>query len=76
MWQWLAAAHPSFAPHALSRPATNCCFRADAQHNSYWGEHKYTGPATARGKIWAGVGGRPPLMVEVCGYDYGHIFLV
>lgn len=38
---------------------------ADAQHNSYWGEHKYTGPGTSRGKVWAGVGGRPPLMVEV-----------
>eukprot|EP00752_Nemacystus_decipiens_P002251 g2132.t2 len=36
----------------------------DAHHNSYWGEHKYTGPATSRGKVWAGVGGRPPLMVE------------
>ncbi|CAM9143892.1 unnamed protein product [Scytosiphon promiscuus] len=36
----------------------------DAQHDSYWGEHKYTGPATARGKVWAGIGDRPPLMVE------------
>ncbi|CAN0181713.1 unnamed protein product [Pylaiella littoralis] len=36
----------------------------DAQHDSYWGEHKYNGPATSPVKVWAGVGGRPPLMVE------------
>lgn len=42
-------------------------FFADAQHDSYWGEHKYNGPATSPGKVWAGVGGRPPLMVEVRG---------
>lgn len=55
-------------PQAGSTPIVNgrtgySC--ADAQHDSYWGEHKYNGPATSPGKVWAGVGGRPPLMVEV-----------
>ncbi|CAM9280265.1 unnamed protein product, partial [Ectocarpus sp. 13 AM-2016] len=36
----------------------------DAEHTAYWGEHKYNGPATSRGKIWAGVAGFPPLTIE------------
>lgn len=38
---------------------------ADDSHSGTWGEHKYCGPRSSRGKVWAGVAGRPPLMVEV-----------
>lgn len=37
----------------------------DAEHSAYWGQHKYHGPVSSPRKMWAGVAGRPPLMVEV-----------
>lgn len=37
----------------------------DSHHTAFWGAHKYHGPAVDRNRIWAGVGDRPPLTVEV-----------
>lgn len=48
----------------------------DAGHTAYWGEHKYNGPATSGGKIWAGVAGFPPLTIEVRILPYLCLFLV
>lgn len=50
---------------ALSLPSILLYFVVDGEHNSVWGEQKYHGPVSNRSRVWAGVDGRPPLMVEV-----------
>ncbi|CAM9209208.1 unnamed protein product, partial [Sphacelaria rigidula] len=45
----------------------------NGQHNTFWGEEKYTGPRSNRNRVWAGVGMRPPLTVEADHFEiYFH----